>query len=206
MKGKEKCKALKEIRRQIALNNDIEYAVSECSHQGECKGTCPKCEAEVRYLERELELRRNLGKKVVLAGIGVGVAASMAGCTNPVQDYVIDPVMGFFGVGNQQQLGGEAEPLAGEEEYIPPDLLEGEPVEIDPSEVCPNGSEGGSEEIIELDGDVVYIPEDDSEEPSEESSESTGGTHQKGGGSQTLVNKFNSMDDEPLEGGVEYIP
>lgn len=205
MKGKEKCKALKEIRRQIALNNDIEYAVSECSHQGECKGTCPKCEAEVRYLERELELRRNLGKKVVLAGIGVGVAASMAGCTNPVQDYVIDPVMGFFGVGNQQQLGGEAEPLAGEEEYIPPDQLEGEP-----TEVVPDGSEGGSEcnteEIIELDGDVVYIPEADSEEPSEESSESTGGTHQKGGGSQTLVNKFNSMDDEPLEGGAEYIP
>ena len=56
MKGKEKCKALKEIRKQIAENNNIEYVVSECKHKGECKGTCPKCEAEVRYLEKELDL------------------------------------------------------------------------------------------------------------------------------------------------------
>ena len=56
MRGKEKCKALKEIRRQIAEKNDIEFVVSECKHQGDCKGTCPKCEAEVRYLERELAL------------------------------------------------------------------------------------------------------------------------------------------------------
>ena len=32
MKGKEKCKALKEIRKQIAENNNIEYVVSECKH------------------------------------------------------------------------------------------------------------------------------------------------------------------------------
>jgi hypothetical protein len=154
MRGKEKCKALKEIRRQIALNNEIEYAVSECSHKGECKGTCPKCEAEVRYLERELELRRNLGKKVVLAGIGVGVAASMAGCTNPVQDYVIDPVVSFFG-GNTG-----ADRLEGETTYAPPEVMMGEaaPIEVDGGIVEPV-SECGSEEIIELDGDVEYIPE-----------------------------------------------
>ena len=51
MNGKEKCRALKEIRRQIAEKNDIPYAVSQCTHQGNCKGTCPKCEAELRYLE-----------------------------------------------------------------------------------------------------------------------------------------------------------
>ena len=59
--GKEKCKALKQIRKQIADNNDIKYAVEECKHKGNCKGTCPKCEAEVRYLERELEKRINTG-------------------------------------------------------------------------------------------------------------------------------------------------
>lgn len=80
MKGKEKCKALKELRQKIAEENDIEYAVSECTHQGNCKGTCPKCEAELRYLERELERRTRLGKTVVLAGLSACLAGVVAGC------------------------------------------------------------------------------------------------------------------------------
>lgn len=80
MKGKEKCKALKELRQKIAEENDIEYAVSECTHQGNCKGTCPKCEAELRYLERELERRTKLGKTVVLAGLSACLAGVVAGC------------------------------------------------------------------------------------------------------------------------------
>lgn len=80
MKGKEKCKALKEIRRQIAEQNDIPYAISQCSHQGDCKGTCPKCEAELRYLERELAVRKNLGKAVAVAGISVGACSSLTAC------------------------------------------------------------------------------------------------------------------------------
>lgn len=47
-KGKRTCKILKEIRRQIAEANDIEYVVEECQYKGDCLGTCPKCEAEVR--------------------------------------------------------------------------------------------------------------------------------------------------------------
>lgn len=31
MKGKEKCRALKELRQQIAKRNDIEIAVHECT-------------------------------------------------------------------------------------------------------------------------------------------------------------------------------
>lgn len=80
MKGKEKCKALKELRRKIAEENDIAFAVSECTHQGECKGTCPKCESELRYLERELERRTKLGKTVALAGLSVCLAGVVAGC------------------------------------------------------------------------------------------------------------------------------
>lgn len=80
MKGKAKCKALKEIRRQIAETNDIPYAVSQCTYQGDCKGTCPKCEAELKYLERELAIRQSLGKAVAVTGISVGVCASLTGC------------------------------------------------------------------------------------------------------------------------------
>lgn len=81
MKGKEKCKALKEIRQQIAAANDISYAVSECTHQGDCKGTCPKCEAELRYLERELAIRKGLGKAVAVVGLSAGVCATVTACS-----------------------------------------------------------------------------------------------------------------------------
>lgn len=73
-KGKEICKALKEIRRRIASENDIELIVSECRHQGDCAGTCPKCEAEVVYLENQLEARKRLGKAVKVVGLSMGLA------------------------------------------------------------------------------------------------------------------------------------
>lgn len=50
-RGKQTCKILKEIRRQIAEANDIDFITSECQYKGDCLGTCPKCESEVRYLE-----------------------------------------------------------------------------------------------------------------------------------------------------------
>jgi hypothetical protein len=78
--GKEKCRILKEIRAEIARANDIEWVVSECKHQGNCKGTCPKCEAEVRQLEAALARREALGKAVAVAGIAAGIAVSVTGC------------------------------------------------------------------------------------------------------------------------------
>ena len=75
-KGKQTCKILKEIRKQIAAENDIDLVVSECTYQGDCLGTCPKCEAEVRYLERELEKRQRMGKAAMVAGLSVGLLAS----------------------------------------------------------------------------------------------------------------------------------
>lgn len=80
MNGKSKCKILKDIRRQIAQDNDIEYVTSECKYQGDCTGTCPKCEAELRYLEQELEKRQKAGKAVAVAGIAAALVISAAGC------------------------------------------------------------------------------------------------------------------------------
>ena len=75
-KGKTTCRILKEIRRQIAEANDIEYVVEECQYKGDCKGTCPKCEAEVMYLESQLHKRQMLGKAVVVAGLSLGVISN----------------------------------------------------------------------------------------------------------------------------------
>ena len=93
-KGKQTCKILKEIRKQIAAENDIELITSECTHKGDCLGTCPKCEAEVRYLERELEKRQRLGKAAVFAGMTIGTAITAASCgplVQPTAGMPMDP-------------------------------------------------------------------------------------------------------------------
>ena len=88
-RGKKTCKILKEIRQQIAERNDIEYITSECHFQGECKGTCPKCEAELQYLENELSKRRQLGKAVAVAGISLGLLGTFPNCVT-YYDTVIE--------------------------------------------------------------------------------------------------------------------
>lgn len=77
--GKQKCKILKQIRKQIADANDIRYVIDECPHKGDCPGTCPKCEAEVRYLETQLAERRRLGKAVAVVGLAAGLTAVASG-------------------------------------------------------------------------------------------------------------------------------
>ena len=76
-RGKKICQTLKEIRLQVARTNDIPYEPTECKHKGECPGTCPKCEQEVRYIEQQLNKRRTLGKAVAVAGVAIGVSMAM---------------------------------------------------------------------------------------------------------------------------------
>ena len=92
-KGKQTCKILKEIRKQIAAENDNDLVVSECTYQGDCLGTCPKCEAEVRYLERELEKRQRMGKAAVFAGMSLGTLFAATSCNHPVPEPLADEVM-----------------------------------------------------------------------------------------------------------------
>lgn len=80
MTGKGKCKILKDIRRKIAEDNDISFITTECRFQGECTGTCPKCEAELRYLEQELKKRQAAGKAIAVAGIAAALVVGSTGC------------------------------------------------------------------------------------------------------------------------------
>lgn len=75
MKGKKICESLKAIRKSIAQANDIAYNPEECHHEGECSGTCPACESEMRYIERELRLRSAMGKAAVVAGLTLGITS-----------------------------------------------------------------------------------------------------------------------------------
>lgn len=74
-RGKKICKVLKGIRQQIALINNIEFVSSDCSHKGNCRGTCLKCENEVKYLEEQLASLKRLGKATQVVGVSSGLAA-----------------------------------------------------------------------------------------------------------------------------------
>ena len=106
MRGKQKCWILKDIRRRIAEENDIPFVTRECGFQGECRGTCPRCESELRYLEQQLERRAALGKRISVAALCAGIAIGTAACgpvgtgTSPANnspDDVVDDLSGAVG-------------------------------------------------------------------------------------------------------------
>ena len=134
--GKQTCKTLKGIRKKIADANEIIYEPKECTHKGDCAGTCPACEAEVKYLERQLSLRRMAGKAVVIVGLSFGLSA-LSGCgTTKTVGKSTGPETGL--VPNPNQTQTEPERLMG----IPPA----------PPEVVDGPGN------IRLEGDVVYVP------------------------------------------------
>ena len=85
VKGKSTCKLLKDIRLQIADANGISYQPKECHHKGDCAGTCPACEEEIRYLERELKVRKGNGFGMKVAGIAAGICATVMPMTAAAQ-------------------------------------------------------------------------------------------------------------------------
>ena len=80
--GKYICNTLKAIRLDIARANGIEYAPRECHHEGECAGTCPACESEMRYLEREIARKRSMGKAALMTGVSLALSSLSAMATS----------------------------------------------------------------------------------------------------------------------------
>lgn len=66
MDGKEKCRYLRSVRKSIAEENNIDMDFEECTYEGECRGTCPKCDSELEFLNGELEKRKAAGENVVI--------------------------------------------------------------------------------------------------------------------------------------------
>ena len=143
MLGKDKCKILKQIRQRIADENDIPYVTRECRHQGECRGTCPRCESELRYLEQQLEARRALGKTVAVAALCAGMVAGTVGCA-PLEKKP-EP---------ETDLSGA---IAWEPDETPSPEIEIETGEVYwPEEGEPDGGEIAETELM---GDVAYEPD-----------------------------------------------
>ena len=149
MTGKNKCKILKDIRRKIAEDNDISFVTSECRYQGECSGTCPKCEAELRYLEQELKARQKAGKAIAVAGIAAALVVGSTGCALFDRDSVMGDVPNYEQFDPNDIAGGLSySEVPTEEELV---LMGDVPAETEPME-----------EIIEpLMGEAVLAEDED---------------------------------------------
>ena len=85
-RGKDICKTLKGIRQQIADANNIRYQPCECHHEGDCSGTCPACEQEVRYIESQLKERSHKGINTKVIGLAASICATMMPLAVSAQD------------------------------------------------------------------------------------------------------------------------
>lgn len=66
MTHKEKCSALKQVRKTIADKLGIDLHQTECTYEGECSGTCPKCAHEEKILNKAI-----LGSTIVASSIAL---------------------------------------------------------------------------------------------------------------------------------------
>ena len=107
--GKHICETLKGIRSEIARANDIDYRPEECHHEGDCAGTCPACESEMRWLERQLRLRQKLGKAVSIAGLSVAIGTFATSCNffQPNGNVVKPEVLQGRSAPSIEQLAGD---------------------------------------------------------------------------------------------------
>lgn len=131
-RGKRTCEILKEVRRTVARENSIPLTEHECAFEGECRGTCPYCEAEVRHLERELQRRISLGKAVTVAGIAVS-SFVMGGCQSPTtsrtqgemeQQPQITETQTSESSNSSEDNDGEESIIIGEDESFEVDFVE----------------------------------------------------------------------------------
>ncbi len=128
MRGRNKCRILREIRERIAEENDIPYVTRECGYRGECSGTCPRCEQELRYLERQLEQRRRLGKSIAVTALCAGLVLTAAGCTDPSGPHTANGAISFPSQDDGKRTPQTVETLEGEVAWEPEP---GEPLEDD---------------------------------------------------------------------------
>lgn len=138
---KAKCEKLKQIRKQMADGLGVDLHQSECTYQGECRGTCPKCAQEEKQLNQAL-----VAKGMLVAGLAT-LSLSLAGCGNQYED-----------------LEGETETIsseAGRSEMISSEATGSERMnsEMTSSETTDTTESETEEEMEVLEGDVAYEPD-----------------------------------------------
>ena len=145
-RGKKICQTLKDIRLQVARANDIPYEPTECKHKGDCSGTCPKCEEEVRYIEYQLNVRRMMGKVVTVAGVSAGLTA-LAACNISTQKNTLKgemPIQNDMVIHQKSEYKEEAKSMIVKGDTISEEFIVGEIMEERPS------FPGGQQKLMEF--------------------------------------------------------
>ena len=144
-----KCRSLKAVRKKLADAVGVDLHQRECRNPGNCKGTCPKCEAE------EKKLNEALLKRGAVAAMAAAMSVGLAGCSS--QDLV--------NLRNFLQLAGQEKPspddvfeLEGEVAYPEPTLEPDDYIEELIGEVDYAQPEIDPIDEYELMGDVAYEP------------------------------------------------
>ena len=87
-KGKKTCEVLRAVRKRVADLNGIQYAPIECTHEGDCIGTCPACERERQYVEEQLSLRAMAGHTLKVVGVAAGLTSMLSGQEAQAQEMI----------------------------------------------------------------------------------------------------------------------
>ena len=88
MTHQEKRELLRDLRLTLARLNDIPFLSSPEPCPDDCDGGCPSCEAELRWLETELNRRAALGKAIRLCD---AAPAPMAEIVTPAEPPTEEP-------------------------------------------------------------------------------------------------------------------
>lgn len=126
LKGKELCNLLTAVRHDIAERYDIDLPKRECTHQGDCPGTCPLCEQEVEHLSNELR-NKKIEKPEVSKNLRDGINSFDDNCETDCSNEPLLPA----GI----MVPPENEVLQLEGDVIPPEdfpPLEGLVVDVPP--------------------------------------------------------------------------
>lgn len=175
MDHKAKCKRMKKFRKFIADKLGVDLHQKECTYEGECSGTCPKCKQEEEILNKAL-----LSKGAVTVA-AVATAVSMSGCSpanNPKPHLSSVSQLEYVDgeeIAPPEIEEGDIEILEGDvvapiddlvgEVAIPIDDLEGATTEVEPE--CSTGDNSGGDvieegglELVEPDSDYVDLEGD----------------------------------------------
>ena len=144
-----KCDYLKKIRGGLADSLGVDLHQTECTFQGECTGTCPKCRQEEKILNTALV------KRGVLTAAIAASALTLTGCS-PVD-------LPFSGNSLSGDVSGENHTLKTQIGNIFHKISSLAGLEQDPEYeltgiVAPEPDTGEDEpgEVIELTGEVAY--------------------------------------------------
>lgn len=145
MNHKEKCKALKEVRKTIADKLGIDLHQTECTYEGECSGTCPKCAKEERTLNKALLSGAVIASSIALCACNVTTGADNVDRVDRDKDKESKKGESKGNSGKTKNTKNAIASLfgLGEEDDVPyPDYYSG-------------GLEYGGGEVEELAGDVA---------------------------------------------------